>query len=101
MSWVERHTQRVRRGKWDALREWEKDYDALYSRHGYPAPTRYRCIYGGHPTTTRVYHREWGSLAAMEAAYDKTMADPEDKGLGERLDGIIEHAQVELLLKEE
>jgi hypothetical protein len=96
MTIVERSIQHVRPGKWDALEEIDKRFDAAERRLGFPHERRLRCYSGGHDTNTLIIEYEWESMAAMEAAYERAMADPELQALGAELDSIIDSDQVEL-----
>ena len=76
MRIIERRTQKVEKGGWDAYWAVEKQFDALEARMGgFPAKRYY------HPmekyTTTIVWEREWESFTTMEATYEKEWADPE------------------------
>jgi len=94
---VTREIQRVYDGKWDDLEEINKRCNAMESRLGFP-PTkkRYRCLIGGHDTSTIIIEYQWESLAALEAVYEKAFADPEWQALSAELDSIIASQQVEL-----
>ena len=75
---LERMIHRVKNGKFQELKEVEKKWEALEeSLGGFPLRRRYWAMYGAHDGGTYVWEREWESLAAMEAAYDKRSADPE------------------------
>jgi hypothetical protein len=93
---VERMIQQICSGKWAELEELTKKYDALESRFGFPLPKRYRCIVGGHNMNTLIIERQWDSIAAMEAAYEKIMADPEHQALGAETVSIVASGQIEL-----
>jgi hypothetical protein len=96
MILVERLTQQIRPGKWAELEAIDKKYNTVESRLGFPAKRRYRCYVGGHNINTLIVERQWESLAAMEAAYEKAFADPEYQALEVESAPIIESAQVEL-----
>jgi hypothetical protein len=93
---VERLTQQIRPDKWAELEVLDKKYDAVESRLGFPPKKRYRCYVGGHTTDTLVIERQWKSMAAMEAAYEKGFADPEYQALGAETTSIIKSNQFEL-----
>ena len=86
---MERLIQQIRFDKWAELEALDKKYNAIESRCGFPAKRRYRCITGGENTDTLIIERQWESLAAMEAAYEKVLADPEWQALGAQGDAII------------
>jgi len=76
MRIIERRTQEVERGGWDAYWEVEKQFDAIEARAGgFPAKRYYHTM--EKYTTTIVWEREWESFATMEATYAKEGADPE------------------------
>jgi len=89
--------QKIRPGKWAELEEIDKKSNAVESRLGFP-PTkkRYRCYFGGHDTNTLIVEYQWDSLAAMEAVYEKALADSEWQGLEAETVSIIESNQIEL-----
>ena len=94
---IERQIQKVRPGKWAALEEADKKWNAVESRLGFPATKkRYQCIVGGHDLNTLIVERQWDSLAAMEAAFEKTFSDAEYQALSAEIPEIIESAQMEL-----
>jgi hypothetical protein len=93
---VERQIQQVRPGKWAELEAIDKKFNTVESRLGFPPKRRYRCYVGGHNTNTLIVERQWESLAAMEAAYEKVFADPEWQALVAEIDSIVESNQYEL-----
>ena len=94
---VMREIQRICPGKENDLEKIDKRFNALESRLGFPPnKKRYRCLVGGHDTSTIIIEHQWDSLAALEAVYEKAFADPEWQALGAQLDSIIESSQVEL-----
>ena len=95
---LERLIQKVIPGKWAELEAIDQKYNVVEARLGYPPKRRYRCIVGGHTTDTLVIEREWDSLAAMEAAYNKGYADPEYQALGAESALIIKSNQIELYM---
>jgi hypothetical protein len=95
---IERMIQKVRPGKWAKLEEIDKKYDVVESRLGFPPKKRYRCLMGGHDTNTLIVERQWESLAAMEATYDKAFADPEHQALGDEITSIVKGAQIEMYM---
>mgnify|MGYP001070057673 CR=1 FL=1 len=64
---------------------------AITSRLGMPPFRVYRLVSGeGDVMHTVIYETEWDSLAAMEAFFDKLMADPEMQALTLQWDPVIE-----------
>jgi hypothetical protein len=96
MICVERLVQQIRPDKWAELAALDAQYNAIEGRLGFPPKRRLRCYIGGHITDTLVVERQWESLAAMEAAYDRAFADPEWQALGAEAVTIIVGNQYEL-----
>ncbi len=96
MICVERHIQQIRPGKWGELDALDKRFNAVESRLGFPPKKRYQCYIGGHSLYTLIVERQWESLAAMEAAYEKAFVDPEHQALETESALIIESIQIEL-----
>jgi hypothetical protein len=96
MICVDRQTQQVRPDKWAELEAIDKKYNIVESRLGFPPKRRYRCYFGGQNNDTLIIERQWESLAAMEAAYEKAFADPEWQALGAEVHSIIKSDQHEL-----
>lgn len=97
MICVERHVQHIYPGKWAELEAINKKYDAVESRLGFPSKKRYQCYFGGHNLiNTLIIERQWESLATMETAWEKALADPECQALDAECASIIESVQVEL-----
>jgi hypothetical protein len=71
-------------------------YHIVESRCGFPSKKRYRCFVGGDNTNVLIIERQWESLAAMEAAYEKVFADQEWQALGAEGVSIIESDRHEL-----
>lgn len=95
---LERMTQQVHANKWSELDALDKKFEAIENKHGYPPKRRYRLFIGGRSVNTLVIEREWESLAAMEAAYEKAMSDPEWQAANMEGSEVIADAQIELLL---
>ena len=95
MARIERMIQKVHPDKWAELEEIDKRYNAVESRLGFPPQKRYRCIMGGYDWNTLILEREWESLAAMEAAYERAFADPEHRALGKELRSILKNLRRE------
>jgi hypothetical protein len=52
-------------------------------------------IGGGDVGHTIVCETEWDSLAAVEAEWEKSQAEPEMQALMQKYDGVVEHHTVE------
>jgi len=96
MICIERHIQQIRPGKWGELEALDKKWNTVESRLGFPAKRRYRCYIGGHNLSTLIVERQWESLAAMEAAYEKAFVDPEYQVVQVESDSVLESVQIEL-----
>jgi hypothetical protein len=98
MKVLQRQVQEIRFGKWEELEEIDAKFNVVESRLGFPPnKKRYQCYFGGHPAmSTLIVEYEWESLAAMEAAYEKAMADPEWQALATEVGAIVKSNQMEL-----
>ena len=96
MICIERHIQQIRPGKWGELGALDKKFNAVESRLGFPAKRRYRCYMGGHDLNTLIVERQWESLAAMEAAYERSFMDPEYQAVEAESVSVLESVQIEL-----
>ena len=93
---VERLIQQIRSDKWTELEALDKKYNIVEGRYGFPAKRRYRCVAGGDNSDTLIIERQWESLAAMEATYEKVIADPEWQALGAEGASIVESNRLEV-----
>lgn len=93
---IERMIQKIHPDKWAELEEIDKKYDVVEGRLGFPPKKRYRCVSGSHDTNTLIVERQWESFAAMEATYQKAMADPELQALWADGTPIVKSTQIEL-----
>jgi hypothetical protein len=98
MVTIERMIQHIYPGKWVELEAIDKKYNAVEARLGFPAKKRYQCLTGSHDSNTLIIERQWDSLAAMEATYEKTFADPEHQALVKESTSIIKGEQWELYM---
>jgi len=93
---IERLVQHVYSDKWAELETIDKEFDAVEARHGFPAKKRFQMISGPDNMGTLIIERQWASLAAMEAAYEKFMADPAWQALNLKSSPILKDNRVEL-----
>jgi hypothetical protein len=93
---LERQIQKVRPGKWAELEEIDKKFNVVEDRFGFPPKKRYQCVAGSHDNNVLIVERQWDSLAAAEAAYEKAMADAEYQKLSQEVVSIVESSQLEL-----
>jgi len=98
MITVERLIQHIRPDKWAELEAIDKKFNAIESGLGFPPKKRYRCISGRDNTDTVIIERQWESMAAMEAAYEKAFADPARQALVAEIVSIVESDQYELYM---
>jgi hypothetical protein len=97
MQVMERRIQKVLPGKFSEIQEWEKQWDVIEARMGgFPAKRRYWSYSGSLDLGIFVWEREWESMAALEAAYDKSQADPEARSLSAKADSIVKTGPAEL-----
>jgi hypothetical protein len=74
----------------------DKEYNAVEAKMGFPPKKRYQMISGPDEQGTLIIERQWGSLAAMEAAYEKIMADPKWQAVNQKSNTIIKDNRLEL-----
>jgi hypothetical protein len=98
MITIERMIQHIYPGKWAELEAIDKKYNAVEARLGFPAKKRYQLLMGTHPAGTLIIERQWPSLAAMEAANERGMADPEYQALQQEGASIIKSVHWELYM---
>ncbi len=89
MKVMERLIQKIYPGKRAELEEINKRYDVAESHLEFPPKRRYQSLAGSHDSDTLIIEREWESMAAMEVAYEKSFADPEQQGLNAELGSIV------------
>ena len=96
MKVLERHIRKIHPSKWGEAEGLDKRYDAIEGKYGFPSKRYYRCFSGAHDVSTSIMEREWESLAAMEAALEKALADPQWQALASEGEDPIEGPQIEL-----
>ena len=94
----ERLTQKIYPDKWEALDALDKKYNQIESTVGFPPKTRYQLIVSSKSINILVVEREWESLAAMEAAYEKLFANPEWHTLNAESSAVIKDGFTEILM---
>ena len=96
MAILERHVQFKVKNE-QTYREWEKSWEDLEARiGGFPAKRHYWLMSGAESQGTMVWEREWASLAAMEAAYDKMFNDAEAQRLSGSFSELYDGERVEV-----
>ena len=95
MAYLER---RVQKGIKDhkAYEEWEQKWETIEQRlGGFPAKRHYGLISGREDFGTVVWERDWPTMAAMEAAYDKSNVDSEANSLGSTASSLYNSERIE------
>jgi hypothetical protein len=95
---IERMIQHIYPGKWAELEALDKKYNLVEARLEFPAKKRYQLLMGTHPAGTLIIERQWPSLAAMEAANMKGLADPEYQALQQESAPIIKSVYWEVYM---
>ena len=72
---LERDVQHIYPDKWDELNAIDGEFNQIESGLGFPAKKRFQLLIGADEVNTLIVERQWPSMAAMEAAYEKAMAD--------------------------
>jgi hypothetical protein len=93
---IERMIQEIYPGKIDALTEIDKRYDAIEKGLGFPAKRRLWNISGVYDFNMLILERQWESMAAMEAAYERSFANADIQALNEEGLAIIKSTRIEL-----
>lgn len=96
MKVVERLIQTIYPGKNAELDDIDKRYDAIESKLGFPPKKRLWCISGPYTFNTLIIEREWESMAAMEATYEKSFANKDIQALGQEGQTIVQDSRMEL-----
>jgi len=97
MAYIQREIQHIYPGKWEDLEAIDKEYSKIEAKYGFSPKKRYQIITGSDEMNTLIVEHHWESLAAMETAFNKLMADPEWQALGPRAETIIRDDRLELL----
>ena len=95
---LERMVQQIEVGKTSELNELDKRYEAIESTLGFPPKKRYWSVSSPHDSNTIILERLWESMAAMEAAYEKSLAHPGIQALYAEGEGIIKSSRIELYM---
>ena len=77
MKVLERLIQEIYPGKWEELEALDAKYNMVEAKLGYPPKKRYQGMAGTLTTNHLVIEREWESMAALEAVFEKAMAHPD------------------------
>jgi hypothetical protein len=97
MKVMERCTQRIKAGKLDEWIAMEKKFDGAEKKlGGVPSKRRYWVRYGGLPSYTYVWEREWENLTDLDAYQAETMNNPEWNSLFDEANEIFYDHHFEL-----
>jgi len=95
---VERMIQEINANKLADLEELDKRYTTIEEGLGFPPKKRFWSMAGALDFNTLVIEREWPSLAALEAAYEKSLASPDIQALYAEGMAIIKSSRMELYM---
>jgi hypothetical protein len=95
---VERMIQEIYPDKVADLEAIEKRYAVVEEGLGFPAKKRYWSLTSPHSFNTLIIERQWPSMAAMEAAYEKGFASPEHQALSAEMGAIARSVRLELYM---
>jgi len=100
MKVVQRGTMKALPGKTAEVMALNNQWMAAAHRHGTPHGVRgYQPLFGGQDYMhTTIFEVEWNSVADMEQALEKMMADPEMQALMPKYDELTEFHSVELFV---
>ena len=98
MEILERIIHQINPGKWPEVNAMEAEFVKIESPFGFTEKMSFQMLAGGDGANTLVVERQWPSMAAMEAAYGKAMADPGWQSMVAQSSAIIKDTRYELLL---
>ena len=99
MRIVQRGIMKIVPGKMEEAMQLVEKHTAVAGRLGAPPWRAYRCLSGrGEFFHTIVGEAEWDSFAALEAFFEKMMADPEMQELMSKWETILESHELEFYL---
>ncbi len=89
MRILERLVQTIAADKWPQLREANAAFEPVQRQLGFPPTRHYQALAGVHGTDIQISEREWDSMAAMEAGWEKLMSGPQYAELEASLAGVV------------
>ena len=92
---VERMIHELYPGKLPDLVEIDKRYDVIEKELGFPPKKYFWSVSSPLNSNNIVLERQWESMAAMEAAYAKSMANPDIQALNDEGTAIIKSTRWE------
>jgi hypothetical protein len=93
---IDREVQHVYPDKWEELEAIDKEFNKVEAKYGLPPKKRYQMISGPGKSGTLIIERTWESMAVMEAAFERLMADPVYQALTQKPYSIIKDCRWEL-----
>ena len=93
---LERIVHHINPDKWPEIHAMDAEFAQIESRFNFPESKRFQMLIGADVSTTLVVERQWPSMAALEAAYDKAMADPGWQAQAAKSGAIIKDTRYEL-----
>jgi hypothetical protein len=93
---IERDVQHIYPDKWAELESLDKEYNVIESKYGFPNKRRLTLVTGADELQTLIIERQWESLAAMEAAFEKLLADPAYQALVLKGAHVLRDVRMEL-----
>ena len=96
MKVIQRGIMKIVPGKMAEAMELMEKHTAAAMRLGCPSMRSYRPLIGGEFFHTIIGEAEWDSMAALEAFFNKMMADPEMQALMVKWDAVMESHEIEL-----
>lgn len=95
---LERIVHQIDPDKWPEVMIMEAEFDQVEKPFGFTEKKRFRTLIAEDGVNTLVIERNWPSMAALEAAYDKASADPGWQAIGMKWSTVIKDTRYELFL---
>ena len=93
---IERMIQEIDTERRAELDDLDKRYEAIESTLGFPPKKRFWTVSSPYNSNVIILERQWESMAAMEAAYEKSFAHPGIQALYTEGAGIVKSSRSEL-----
>ena len=95
MKIIQRGTMRILPGKMGEAMDLFQKHTTIATRLGCPSMRSYRPLIGNEFFHTIIGEAEWDSMAAIEAFFDKMMADSEMQALMAQWETVLESHVIE------
>jgi hypothetical protein len=95
MKIIEHLIQEIHPGKQEALEAIDKKYHAIEDTLGFPPTRRLWAVSGAHVHNISIQVREWESMAAMEAAFERAFENADLQALHPENNTIIKSSRTE------